>query len=84
MRLDFSSVGCNNPFTNILTDLCDLVLLLMLLLNFLVLNVLSLLALLTMLLVVTKCRSVSSSLDDRVRWWHWNHIPWWRRAGSDG
>lgn len=81
--LNLSSVRCNYPLTDVLANLCHLVLLLVLLLNFLVLDMLSLFTLFAVLLVMTKCRSVSGSFDDWMRWWPWNSISWRWRARPD-
>lgn len=82
MRLNLSSVGGNDPLTDVLANLCYLVLLLMFLLNFLVLDMLSLFTLFAVLLVMTKCWSVSGSFDDWMRWWS-RYIPWRWRARPD-
>ena len=74
VRLNLGTVGCYDPFANILTDLCNLILFLVLLLNFLVFDMLSLFPLFTMLLVVAEGRCVPSSIDNWMRWWNWYSV----------
>lgn len=74
VRLNLSSVSCNDPFADVLTYLSDFILLLMLLLNFIVFHVLSCFPLLAMLIVVAEGWSVPSNLNNLILRWHVHHV----------
>lgn len=84
MRLDFSSVGCDDSLSNAHTDLPNFVALGVLLLDLLVLDVLSLLPLLSVLLVVTESRKVPGDVHSV-----WNSLDFlgdshnWRRVRTN-